>query len=113
MKSEKKKMTASYRGGDGYSEAELLYVLKWLATSVDTLHKKYQVFHCDIKPDNIVLVPSKYQMYKLQLIDFGTSDAALPLPLTLLSPRWFRGEMSRLPRMLHASLYGQSHVNDA
>ncbi|KAL4485716.1 hypothetical protein ABPG72_010978 [Tetrahymena utriculariae] len=56
-----------------YQQSELLYILKQLVIFIKHLQEKFNIFHCDIKPDNIVLISISYQTFEIKLIDFGGS----------------------------------------
>ncbi|KAL4446414.1 hypothetical protein ABPG74_001155 [Tetrahymena malaccensis] len=56
-----------------YQQSELLYILKQLVLFIKHLQEKFNVFHCDIKPENIVLISISYQAFEIKLIDFGGS----------------------------------------
>jgi serine/threonine protein kinase len=44
-----------------------------LMKGVMTMHHNYKLYHCDIKPSNIV-VKKEYGLFKIRLIDFGLSQ---------------------------------------
>ncbi|EAR97505.3 cytochrome P450 family protein (macronuclear) [Tetrahymena thermophila SB210] len=56
-----------------YQQSELFYILKQLVVYVKHLQEKFNIFHCDIKPENIVLISISYQTFQIKLIDFGGS----------------------------------------
>jgi len=73
-----------------------------LIRTLDSLrHPSIDVIHCDLKPENVMLV--KYNEHRVKVIDFGSSCSSKRQPFTYIQSRFYRA-----PEVLLCRPYGHA-----